>query len=181
MTTKTATDPRDGRDVYDDSSGQPAQVTGLAEYNAEVLASKPALVQAFLGMLDGVPEPDGDAAANIVGAILGAETAADLDKPWDSDGMRELFDQVVIVESITKRPSDYTGGLGVYLGCQCLIEATGERKFVSCGGVSAVAQLVRAHTLGALPLAVIPVKAKKATTAGYWPYHLEIMKNRLSQ
>lgn len=164
--------------------GQEPQVTGLAEYNAEVLESAPGMREAFLMMLAEVPTPDDDpsaAAASIIGTILAAENAAELDKPWDSDGMRDYFDQVVIVRRITKRPSDFTGGLGVYLGCDCYIESTGQEMFISCGGVSAVAQLVRAHTLGALPLAVIPVRAKKATKQGYWPYHLEVMKNRLAQ
>jgi hypothetical protein len=156
---------------------------GLAQYNADVIARNPALLESFRAMLLEVPEPDDDAtdaAARIVQTILSAETAADLDKPWDSDGMAEYFDQVVIVEAITRRPSDFTGGLGVYLGCTCTIERSGERLFVTCGGVSAVAQLVRAHALGSLPLPVMPTRAKKATKAGYWPYHLAVMDNRLA-
>lgn len=152
------------------------QVTGLAEYNAEVLNSQPGLREAFLMMLAEVPDPSDDAAARIVGTILQAETAEELDRPWDSDGLRKHFDEIITVHEISKRPSDYTGGLGVYLGCECTMHSSGEQHFLTCGSVSAVAQLVRAHTIGVLPLTIIPRNAKKPTRDGYWPYHLEVVQ-----
>ena len=148
----------------------------LAEYNADVLDSQPALRQAFMMMLVEVPEPSDDAAASIVGAILAAEDVDDLDKPWDSEGMRPLAGRVIVVNEITRRPSDYADGLGVYLGCDCTLEATGEKLFVTTGSVSIVAQLVRAFTLGKLPLKVIPTEAKKPSANGYLPMHLEIVR-----
>ncbi len=150
----------------------------MAEYNAEVLDSRPGIREAFLMMLREVPERTDEAvdvAARIVGTILAAEKPEDVDRPWDSEGMRKYFDQVVIVNAISRRPSDYEGGLGVYLGCECVIERTGEETFVSCGSVSAVAELVRLYALGSLPVKVVPIKAKKATKNGYWPYHLEVV------
>lgn len=171
-------DPKRGRSNREDGSPEGGQESEqrLAEYNAEVLDSAPGVREAFMLMLMEVPEPDDDAAVKIVGAILGAERAEDLDKPWDSDGMRDFFEQRVTVHSITRRPSDYKGGLGVYLGCDCAIPRTGDKLFISCGSVSAVAQLVRAHALQAFPLTVIPTVAKKATPNGYWPYHLAIVR-----
>lgn len=150
--------------------------TGLAEYNAEVLDSKPGIREAFMLMLSEVPEPEGDAAAKIVGSILGAQAVEDLDKPWDSEGMRDLVDQVVQVRAISRRPSDYAKGLGVYLGCEVLVESTGDEMFVTTGSVSIVAQLVRAHMLKALPLRVIPKEADKPTKNGYIPMHLEMVR-----
>lgn len=157
--------------------GKEAEVQGLAEYNAGILDSAPGVREAFREMLLHVPEPDPDAdqaTIKIVAQILAAQTAGDLDKPWDSDGMRHHFDQMLTVRSITRRPSDYTGGLGAYLGCDCILNETGEEQFITCGSVSCVAQLVRAHTLQVLPLIVIPRKANKPTPKGYWPYHLEV-------
>ncbi len=174
MTRTSETPPPTSPDDGGTDTTLPADETGLAEYNAEVLDSQPGMREAFLAMLMEVPEPDDDAAARIVGTILGAETIEDLNKPWESDGMRDYFDQVLTVHEITRRPSDYQGGLGVYLGCICTVHSTGKREFVSCGSVSSVAQLVRAHALQLLPVSVIPVKAKKPTKRGYWPYHLEV-------
>lgn len=160
----------DGQDIPEERA--------LQEYNAEVLDSQPGLREVFLAQLMEVPEPDEDAAVKIVGTILGAETAEELDRPWDTDGMRTLYNRPLVVNSITRRPSDFRGGLGAYLGCDCTDPDTGERLFVTCGSVSSVAQLVRAHTLGLFPLTVVPVPAKRPTKMGYLPYHLEIDQRR---
>ena len=150
--------------------------TQLAEYNAEVLDSQPGIREAFMTMLLAVPEPAEDAAARIVGSILKAQTVEDLDKPWDSEGMRDLLGEVVQIQSISRRPSEFGNGLGAYLGCECVVESTGEGMFVTTGSVSIVAQLVRAHALGKLPLRVIPRQADRPTPQGYFPMHLEMMR-----
>ena len=157
-----------------DGVSEEQPVTGLAEYNAEVLAKYPGMVQAFMAMLQEVAQPSNeDATARIVGTILQAETVEELNKPWDSDGMRKHFGELIVVRAITRRPSDYTGGLGVYLGCEITWPGSGEESFLSCGSVSSVAQLVRAHAIKRLPLLVMPVKATRPTKLGYWPYHLD--------
>lgn len=171
QTDKTTPTPQD------QTPAPESEVTGLAEYNAELLTDAPGLREAFMVMLANVPEPDPDATeaqVRMLAQILSAENAGDLDKPWDSDGMRSYFDRMLTVKSITRRPSDYVGGLGVYLGCDCILHETGEELFISCGAVMCVGQLVRAHTLGILPLIIVPRPAKKPTRKGYTPYHLEV-------
>ena len=153
-----------------------SEETQLAEYNAEVLDSQPGIREAFMLMLVEVPEPADDAAASIVGAILNAGNVEDLDKPWDTEGMRDLVGQALTVHEITRRPSDFAQGLGVYLGCRVTVEAEAADMFVTTGSVSIVAQLVRAYTLGGLPLRVIPREAAKPTPKGYLPMHLEILR-----
>ena len=148
----------------------------LAEYNADILRTQPGLAEAFLAMLEAVPEPDDDAAAKIVAAILGATDAEGLDAPWDTDGFRKNIGRALVVDGITKRPSDYVGGLRVYLGCDCRDYVTGEKLFLTTGSVSSVAQLVRAHTLGVFPLYVVAEEATKPTKNGFTPYHLRIFK-----
>lgn len=155
----------------------PASERQLAQYNAEVLDATPGLKETFLLMVADVPEPGDDAAeatASMIGTILGAEDPEDLDKPFDSDGMRHKIGQVVTVNAITRRPSDYEGGLGVYLGCDCTTHPDGERLFISCGSAMCVAQLVRAHALKAFPLVVVPTSKDKPTKAGYKPYHFRV-------
>ena len=165
----------------DQDQDQPAQgqdipsERALAEYNAEVLDSQPGLREAFLAMLVDVPEPDDDAAVKIVRTILGAESLEELNEPWETDGMRERIGRTLIVNAITRRPSDFTDGLGVYLGCECTDPDTGDALFITCGSVSSVAQLVRAHTLRLFPVRLIPVRAKRPTKRGYWPYHLQML------
>lgn len=152
------------------------EVTGLQEYNASVLAQTPGAREAFVGMLELVPDPEGDAVGRIVMQIMGATDVEELDRPWDADGMRDYEGSVLRVKSIHKMESDYEGGLGIYLVCFCDQPGIGEEFVVTTGSVSCVAQLVRAHVAGWLPLEVVPRKAAKATKLGYWPMHLELVR-----
>lgn len=149
--------------------------TQLATYNAEVLRSRPGLETRFLKMLELVPEPPDDAVARIVEQILSAETPEELNKPWDSDGMRDLDGQVLTIHDMHKLPSDYRGGLGVYLSCRCTLHSTGETKQLSTGSVNAVSQLVSLYVMKGLPRTVMVRRAERQSRNGYWPYHLEVL------
>lgn len=150
--------------------------TALQEWNAEVLDATPGLREVFLELLMAVPDPPDDATARIVGQILEAQSVEELDRPWDAEGMRDLRDTVVRVNSVHKMPSDYRKGLGTYLVCNCTDPASGEQFVLTTGSVSIVAQLVRAHALGGLPLEVVPKMAEKASKNGYFPMHLELVR-----
>lgn len=163
-------------DALEVAGGPPEQQTGLIEYNAFVLQQYPGGHEAFLMMLAEVPEPDDDAAARIVMEIMGAQSIEDLDKPWDVEGMRDYDGTVLQVQSITKMPSDYQTGLGCYLVCRCSQPGLGEVFTLTTGSVNIVAQLVRAHTLNAFPLEVIPRQSEKPTRKGYRPMHLELVR-----
>jgi len=174
MTRNAETDPRDGRDSAPQGEMVESRAQALELYNAEVLATVPGLKEAFLAMLERVPEPDDDGTARIVAAILGAETPQELDAAWDAEGMRDFCDQAVIVRAVHKLPSTYTGGLGVFLVCRCELPGVGEELILTTGSVSIVAQLVKAHTHGWLPLTVVPRKAESRN--GYFPMHLELVR-----
>lgn len=152
------------------------QETALAEYNAGILDAYPGGREAFALLLADVPEPSEDAAARIVLQILDAQTAEELDRPWDVDGMREYDGVVLRVLSIVKMPSDYTTGLGCYLVCTCSQPEIGEQFVLTTGSVSVVAQLVRAHVAGWLPLDVVPRQSARPTRKGYRPMHLELVR-----
>lgn len=150
----------------------------LMEYNAEVLDSRPGVREAFMLMLTEVPDAAGDAVAGIVAQILQAERVEDLDRPWDAEGMREFIGRQIRVESLHKMPSDYAKGLGCYLVCQITDVGSGEQLVLTTGSVSIVAQLVRAYTLNALPLTVVPVQSDKPSKNGYYPMHVELVRER---
>jgi hypothetical protein len=174
MTKSNDVDPRDGRDAAPAGELEESRAQALELYNAQVLQTVPGLQEQFLAMLQDVPEPDDDATARIVASILGAETAEELDAAWDAEGMRDRTDEVVIVKAVHKLPSTYTGGLGVFLVCRCESPGIGEEFILTTGSVSIVAQLVKAHIRGWLPLTVIPRKAESRN--GYWPMHLELVR-----
>lgn len=148
----------------------------LVEYNAWSLEQHPGAREAFMAMLEAVPEPDDDAAARIVMEIMQAQSIEDLDKPWDVEGMRDYDGTVLQVQSIAKMPSDYKTGLGCYLVCKCTQPGVGEVFTLTTGSVSIVAQLVRAHTLEAFPLEVVPRQSERPTRKGYRPMHLELVR-----
>jgi hypothetical protein len=84
---------------------------------------------------------------------------------------------VIWVRGRETSPRDYAEGLGVFLVCRVDQPHVGEEFILTTGSVSIVAQLVRAHTQGWLPLQVVPRKAAKPSRNGYFPMHLELVRN----
>lgn len=176
------TDDRNGQttgtaDDELENVGEPTdESTALQESNAHMLAAIPGGFQVFMQLLEQVPEPDDDAAARIVMEILAAQNLEDLDRPWDVEGMRDHVDSILRVKSVTRMASDFLGGLGWYLVCRVDQPEIGEEFTLTTGSVSIVAQLVRAHVAGWLPLQVIPRQSAKPTKNGFHPMHLELVR-----
>lgn len=153
------------------------QSTQLAEWNQEQLRSVPGLYEVFMKQLEEVPESGDDATARIVAQILAAETPDQIDAAWNAEGMRDWVDMVVQINSIKRMPSDFTAGLGWFLVCNVTALGSGEEFVLTTGSVSIVAQLVRLHTINALPIQVVPRKAAKPSKNGYFPMHLELVRD----
>lgn len=134
----------------------------------------PHVVDAYEAMIESVPEAGGDGFESILEAIAMAQDARELDAPWRSNGLDELANVPLVVTGIRKMPSDYPGGLPWFLVIDGAVRATGERVTVTTGAVSVVAQLVKAHQLGAFPLVVIPRVSARPSRSGYYPVHLEV-------
>jgi hypothetical protein len=133
------------------------------------------MVHAFGLMIEAIPESTGDGMENILRQLAGAQSAADLDSPWSTEGILSLVDRRIRIVSARRMPSDYTEGLGWYLVLDTQDLQTGELATVTCGSVSVVAQVAKAYQIGALPLSCIPREAKKPTKDGFRPIHLEIL------
>lgn len=145
--------------------------------NLPVPITEQALAQ-YSGMLDLVPESGADAWDAILGAIAGAQSIEDLDAPWQADGLADMADRRLTVLSIKKAPSEYQGGWDWYLIVDAIDYDTGEKVVTTTGSTSVVAQLIRAHALGAFPLEVVVRKAVKPTKNGFYPMHLQIIRDR---
>lgn len=129
----------------------------------------------FTQMAIGIPEADdSDAYESIVLQLLAASDVDGLNAPWDTDAAEKLAGYRLRIESITRRPSDYKEGLGIYLVCQGTNMGTGEKFTLTTGSVSVVAQLARAWYLGQFPVICELVIADKLTKNGYRPQHLLI-------
>lgn len=128
----------------------------------------------FASMVTMVPDAEGDATESIVLAILNAKTWDELDDPWDSEKALELIDVEQRIDTIMRRPSSYTSGLGVFLVVKGKRMDSDEPIVWTSGSVSVVAQLVKAYALGAFPVYAVLRRSERPSANGYHPQHLEI-------
>ena len=150
-----------------------------SEQSQELAVMAPALRERFQEAFLQIPEADSEEAIRqIVEQIFQAETAEALDEPWQGEGMRQFMGRLIHVQAIRRLPSDYPTGPGWYLGCDCVLDATGEKQFVTTGSVAIMAQLITAHLKGMLPLGAVPKQAERKSRNGYFPMHLEIWRRQ---
>lgn len=131
------------------------------------------LVEKFAQMATLIPSEDGSGYERIVEAILSAEAVDALDEPWQSTQAEKLAGRVLRIDSLTRRPSDFKSGLGVFLVVRSTDTHSGEVVTWTTGSVAIVAQLVRAYALGGLPVYAELIIAERPTEAGYRPHHLK--------
>ena len=130
----------------------------------------------FAQMAVNIPEADdGGAYENIVMQLLAATDVDGLNAPWDTSDAEKLANHRLKIESIQRRPSDFNAGLGLYLVCKGVDMGTGETFVWSTGSVSVVAQLARAHFLGAFPVIAELVISDTPTKNGYRPQRLNVI------
>jgi hypothetical protein len=129
----------------------------------------------FSQMAVGIPEADdGEAYESIVLQLLNADDLDQFNAPWDTSAASELAGDMLRIESMARRASDFAGGLGLYIVCKGVNLRTGEPFVFTTGGVANVASLARIHFTGKLPAIVELVIADMPTANGYRPQHLKI-------
>lgn len=154
--------------------------TKIPEGEAEdtALAPRPVrgdVISAYESMLSTVPDAGDQGIEGILEQIASATSAQELDDPWRAGGMAKYTDTELVVTGIRKMESDYGSGLAYFLVVDAAERETGERVTFTTGSLSVVAQLVKAWSLDAFPLAVIPRLSKRPTKDGFYPQHLEIV------
>jgi hypothetical protein len=154
----------------------PKAEQGLVPYDSQILSNAGQVGVDLTALLASVPEADDDAYVGIIRQLMSAESVADLDAPWTTRSLEAFVDSPLRVLNIHKMPSDFDEGLGTYLVVDAVVPGLGEKFTVTTGSVNVVVQLVKAHTLGALPLLCIPRRSKRPTANGYYPMHLEIVR-----
>lgn len=135
-----------------------------------------ATLQLFAEMAAGIPEADdSDAYESIVTQLLTADSVDQLNAPWDTSTADNLNGHQIRIDELTRRPSDFAGGLGMYLVCKGVDQGTGERVTVTTGAVSVVAQLARAYFVGGLPIIAQWIIGDPSPRTGRRPQHLQIV------
>lgn len=144
----------------------------IIDRGGRLLSRLEALQVEIQPLFDDVPDSneDDDAFIRILEQLAGAQTLADLQAPWDSNGLEKYVDQSILVTAIRKTKSRFEGGFTHYLVLDAKTK-DGELVVTTTSSGSTVVQLLKARALGQLPLLCIP---RAATTAkGYTAMHLE--------
>jgi hypothetical protein len=129
----------------------------------------------FAQMAVGIPEADdSEAYEGIVTQLLSADGIDGLNAPWDGDKAASLAGHRLKIESMARRASDFSEGLGIYLVIKGTDMDSGELFTLTIGSVSILAQLARIWHLKGLPAIVELVIAERATSKGFRPMHLKV-------
>ena len=135
-----------------------------------------ATLQVFASMAAGIPEADdSEAYESIVSQLLNASGVDDLNAPWDTEAADKLAGHQLVIQEMTRRPSDFIGGLGMYLVAKGVDQASGERFTWTTGSIAIVAQLARAYFLGGLPIIAQVIVGDANPRTGRKPQHLQIV------
>jgi hypothetical protein len=132
------------------------------------------LMQRFANMAMAVPSEGEAAYERILLQVLGADTWEQLNEPWESTKAEKLAGKLIKVTGLLRRPSDFKGGLGIFLVVDGTDVNSGERVVVTTGSVSVVGQLVWLYFKGSLPAYVEWVIPERTTESGFRPHHLMI-------
>lgn len=131
------------------------------------------LVSQFAGMAMLIPSETTDAVESIISQILAAPGWDMLDDPWETTDAKRLAGRIFTIDSLTRRPSQFKDGLGVFLVVHSTDAQTGEQFVWTSSAMGVVAQLVRAYAADWLPLYATLVIAERPTESGYYPHHLK--------
>jgi hypothetical protein len=133
------------------------------------------LVATFSQMAMIIPESDENAMEQIMLQVLQAGSWEQLSDPWETDNAEKLAGKTILIERVTRHKSDIAGGLGIFLVAHGIDMKSGEKMVFSSGSLGVMAQLVRAHTAGWLPLFAQLIIAERATADGFRPQHLKFV------
>lgn len=132
-------------------------------------------LELFASMVTLIPGESEDDWTSIFRQILDAERWDQLNTPWEASKVAEIAGETLIINSAKRRPSDFSDGLGFFLVLDCTVRRTGEQLTIVTGSVAVVAQIVKAYSMGLMPLVVQFVVAKRKTKKGYNPHHLHVV------
>lgn len=152
-----------------------SEVAERDQQQGEVAEFPKELVAQFVRMATLVPSEDGSGMERIVEQLLSAESWEELSDPWEASNAEKLRGKRLRVDSIMRRPSQYRGGLGIFLVVKGVDLGTGEAIVWTTSSQAVIAQLVRAYAKKWIPCVCEMVIADRPTEAGYYPHHLRFL------
>jgi hypothetical protein len=135
----------------------------------------PEIEHAFAEMITAVPEDDGNAMDSILTEILKSAGWENLSDPWESASAEKLAGHTLRFDRITRHDSTIAGGFAFFLVAHYTDTRTGEAGVWPTSSIAVMAQLVRAHLGGWLPLFGQVVIAERPTKNGFKPQHIKFL------
>lgn len=111
---------------------------------------------------------------DILRKILSATTWTQIDEPWKTSEVDDILGKHLRVTKVTRRPSTFDGGLGVFLIVKLTDPRDGKEYVKTTGSISVVGQLAQLYWLGAYGITIEWCRAKRASEHGFYPQHLII-------
>lgn len=133
------------------------------------------LLEKFAEMAVALPSEIDEGTEDILRKVLSATTWQEVDQPWRTSDVDDIVGKELRVTKVTRRPSTFDGGLGIFLIVK-LIDPRTEQEYVkTTGSISVVGQFASLYFLGATAITIRWCKSKTPTDRGYWPQHIEIV------
>lgn len=158
--------PRNTPDATDVDTQQSAEVA---------LINDTKLLERFAEMAVMIPGDLGGGVEDILAKILSAESWDQLDEPWETSEIDDIEGKTMRITKVTRRPSTFKGGLGVFLVVHLLDPKTGKEYVKTTGSISVVGQIARAYALGVESMTVQWLRAERPSESGYYPQHLKVL------
>lgn len=146
------------------------------QQSAEVaVINDTALLEQFAEMAVMIPADLGSGTEDILRKILSARTWDELDEPWETSEIDDILGKTLHVTKVTRRPSTFRGGLGVFLVIHLTDAKTGKEYVKTTGSVSVVGQIARAYAMGVTAMTVEWCRAERPSEGGFYPQHLKVI------
>lgn len=132
---------------------------------------------AWQSFIDEIPDAEdrGGGYDRIFEQLGAAESADDLNAPWETSDAEQLAGVPLTLRGVVKAPAEKPGGLPFYLIVDAVNETTGEAVTFTTGSVNIVGQLVIANHRHFFPCRATVEISNKPTARGFYPQRLRFL------
>lgn len=133
------------------------------------------LLAQFAEMAVAIPAEIDGGTEQILRKVLSAKTWQEIDEPWRTTSVDDILGKDLRVLKVTRRPSTFGGGLGVFLIIKLLDQRTGKEYVKTTGSLAVVGEFAALYFMGATAITIRWHKSKTPSENGFWPQHIEVV------
>ena len=152
------------------------EVQTLAEQESAEVATiiDQKLLEQFAEMAVMIPAEMDGGTEEILRKVLSAKSWSEIDEPWRSTQIDDILGKRMRVVKVTRRPSTFAGGLGMFLIVRLKDIRDGKEYVKATGSIAVVGQFAALYAMGATAITIEWCKAPRPTERGYFPQHIVI-------